>query len=143
MELIAKTFEELNTRELYEILKARSQIFLLEQGIVCQDMDDEDYNSLHCFFTEEGKVTAYLRAFYIDKQTVKIGRVLTLKHGNGTGRELMNQSLKAVEEKMNCKKITVNAQKQAMGFYEKLGFKVTSDEFLEERVVHVKMDREL
>lgn len=143
MELIAKTFEELDTRELYEILKARSEIFLLEQGIVCQDMDDEDYNSLHCFFTEEGKVTAYLRAFYIDKQTVKIGRVLTLKHGNGTGRELMNRSLKAIEEKMNCKKITVNAQKQAMGFYEKLGFKVTSDEFLEERVIHVKMDLEL
>lgn len=143
MELIAKTFEELDTRELYEILKARSEIFLLEQGIVCQDMDDEDYNSLHCFFTEEGKVTAYLRAFYIDEQTVKIGRVLTLKHGNGTGRELMNRSLKAIEEKMNCKKITVNAQKQAMGFYEKLGFKVTSDEFLEERVIHVKMDLEL
>lgn len=143
MELIAKTFEELDTRELYEILKARSEIFLLEQGIVCQDMDDEDYKSLHCFFTEEGKVTAYLRAFYIDKQTVKIGRVLTLKHGNGTGRELMNRSLKAIEEKMNCKKITVNAQKQAMGFYEKLGFKVTSDEFLEERVIHVKMDLEL
>lgn len=143
MELIAKTFEELDTRELYEILKARSEIFLLEQGIVCQDMDDEDYKSLHCFFTEEGKVTAYLWAFYIDKQTVKIGRVLTLKHGNGTGRELMNRSLKAIEEKMNCKKITVNAQKQAMGFYEKLGFKVTSDEFLEERVIHVKMDLEL
>lgn len=143
MELIAKTFEELDTRELYEILKARSEIFLLEQGIVCQDMDDEDYNSLHCFFTEEGKVTAYLRAFYIDEQTVKIGRVLTLKHGNGTGRELMNRSLKVIEEKMNCKKITVNAQKQAMGFYEKLGFKVTSDEFLEERVIHVKMDLEL
>lgn len=143
MKLIVKTFEELDTHELYEILKARAQIFLLEQGIVCQDMDDEDYNSLHCFFMEEGKVTAYLRAFYKDENMVKFGRVLTMKHGNGTGRELMNQSLKVIKKKMNCKKITVNAQKHAVGFYEKFGFKVTSDEFLEEQVVHLKMDLEL
>ncbi len=140
MELFAKSFEELDTTELYEILKARAEIFVMEQNIMYQDMDDIDYRSLHCFFMDEGKVTAYLRAFYQEKDVVKIGRVLTLKHGDGIGKELMLQSLKAIEAKMKYKKITMDAQKHAVGFYEKFGFKVTSDAFLEEQVVHVVME---
>ena len=64
MQLIAKKFDELTTKELYEILKARSEIFQMEQNIHYQDMDDIDYQSLHCFFMENNKVIAYLRAFY-------------------------------------------------------------------------------
>lgn len=145
MKLIAKNFNELTTTELYEILKARSEIFMMEQNIHYLDMDDIDYNSLHCFFMEENKVIAYLRAFYQEgnKDTVIIGRVLTLHHGNGIGRELMKQSLEAIKEKMKCRKIGMNAQKHAVGFYEKFGFKVTSDDFLEEGVVHVTMEIEL
>lgn len=140
MDLVAKNFTELSTSELYEILKARTEVFLLEQNIVCQDMDDIDYNSLHCFFMEEGKVIAYLRAYYINEKVVKIGRVLTLKHGVGNGRELMLKSIETIKEKMPCKKITVGAQKHAVGFYQKYGFKVSSDEFLEEGVVHIGME---
>ena len=63
MEFFAKTFDELTTKELYEILKSRSQIFTIEQNIHCQDMDDIDYNSLHCYIMDDNKVVAYLRAF--------------------------------------------------------------------------------
>lgn len=143
MNLIAKNFTELNTSELYEILKARTEVFLLEQKIICQDMDDVDYNCLHCFFTEESKVIAYLRAYYVGDAVIKIGRVLTLTHGIGNGKELMFKSIEAIKRKMPCKKITVNAQKHAIGFYEKFGFKVTSDDFLEEGVVHVAMELNL
>ena len=145
MKYTVKYFEELNTTELYEILKARAEIFIMEQNILYQDMDDADYKSLHCFITEDNKVIAYLRAFYNDDNfdTVKIGRVLTLKHGNGTGRELMRKSIEAIKEKMKCKKITLDAQKYAVGFYEKFGFHVASDDFLEEGIVHVVMETEL
>ncbi len=145
MNFRSKSFDELNTKELYEILKSRAEIFILEQNIHCQDMDNLDYDSLHCFFVEENRVTAYLRAFYIDSEnnTVKIGRVLTLKHGSGIGRDLMEQSIKAIKEKMKCRKISMDAQKHAIGFYEKLGFIVVSDEFLEEGIVHVIMELEL
>lgn len=51
MNLIAKNFEELTITELYEILKARAEIFIMEQDINYQDMDNIDYKSLHCFFT--------------------------------------------------------------------------------------------
>jgi len=143
MNLIAKYFNELTTTELYEILKARSEIFIMEQNIHYQDMDNIDYKSLHCFFMEDDKVIAYLRAFYQEnhKEVVRIGRVLTLKHGNGIGRELLEQSLKAIKEKMKCKKISMDAQKYAVGFYEKFGFETVSDDFLEEGIVHVVMER--
>lgn len=142
MNLISKKFDELSTKELYEILKSRAEIFIMEQEIHYQDMDDLDYDSLHCFFIDGDRVTAYLRAFYQDdkKSIVKLGRVLTLKHGNGVGRDLMEQSIKAIKEKMKCKKIIMDAQKHAVGFYEKLGFKAVSDEFLEEGIVHIVME---
>ena len=140
MNLIAKHFNELTTTELYEILKARSEIFIMEQNILYQDMDDVDYDSLHCFFVEDNKVIAYLRAFYKEDNVVKLGRVLTLKHGNGIGKDLLEQSLIAIKEKIKCKKICMDAQKYAVGFYEKFGFKVTSEDFLEEGVVHNTME---
>ena len=145
MLFVSKKFDELTTTELYEILKARSKIFIMEQHINYLDMDDVDYKSLHCFFKEDGKVTAYLRAYYGDDSgsVVKIGRVLTLKHGCGTGRALMEQSITAIKNVMNCRKICMDAQKYAAGFYEKLGFKVTSGDFLEEGIVHVAMELEV
>lgn len=145
MELIVKNFKELNTTELYEILKARSEIFNMEQNIHYQDMDNIDYKSLHCFFIENDKVIAYLRAYYEenDIDIVRIGRVLTLEHGKGIGKELITKSLIAIKDKMKCKKIIMDAQKHATGFYEKFGFQITSDDFLEEGVVHVVMELEL
>lgn len=145
MELITKEFQELTTIELYEILKARAEIFIMEQQINYQDMDDIDYHSVHCFFEEGSKVIAYLRAFYVDDQRkiVKVGRVLTLNHGNGIGKKLLEDSILAIQEKMECEKIYIHAQKHAIGFYEKFGFVVTSDEFLEEGVTHVSMELNL
>lgn len=143
MNLIAKKFDELTNKELYEILKARSEIFVMEQNINYQDMDNIDYDSLHCFFMKDDKVIAYLRGFYKEKGIVKVGRVLTLKHGNGIGKDLLEQSIIAIKENMRCKKIIIDAQKHAVGFYEKFGFITTSDDFLEEGIVHQVMELNL
>ena len=137
----SKTFDELTTTELYEIIKSRTEVFLLEQNIVCQDLDDMDYKSLHCFIEQDGRVIAYLRAFSADSETVKVGRVLTLSHGNGTGRELMEKSLDAIKNTFNCKNLHISSQKHAVGFYEKFGFKTCSDEYMEEGVIHIAMER--
>ena len=143
MQLTAKFFEELTAKELYEILKARAEIFIMEQSINYQDMDDIDYRSLHCFYMENNKVVAYLRAFpekdCVD--AVRIGRVLTLKHGSGMGRRLMEESMVQIKDKMNCKRIVMDAQTHTIGFYEKFGFEVTSEEFWEEGILHVAMER--
>ena len=151
-----KTFDELTGREVYEILRARAEVFIKEQGIHCVDPDTVDYESLHIFAMRKGAVPsdntgqedaatgyesicAYLRAYRVDEDTVKVGRVLAVPHGAGIGTELMKYAIKVIPEKTGCKKIVMDAQKHAVAFYERLGFKVTSDEYLEEGVVHVDM----
>lgn len=143
MNFIAKRFSELSLVELYEILKSRSEIFLLEQNIICQDLDDIDYKSLHCFFFDGKRVTSYLRGFNSAEDTVTIGRVLTLEHGKGLGSELMKRSLEQLKSFFNCKKICVYAQKQAVDFYKKMGFHTISDEYLKEGIVHITMEMDV
>lgn len=142
MNFVAKKFNELSKEELYEILKVRAKIFVVEQGIRYLDMDDIDYDSLHCFFMEKGHVIAYLRAFYEDnsKKIVRLGRFLTIEHGKGIGKSLWSESLRVIKERMNCVKLYGHAQKHALTFYEQFGFKAISSEFLEEGVSHVAIE---
>ena len=139
MKLKTKFFDELTTRELYEIARARTEIFLMEQRIVCQDLDRVDYDALHCFLEEDGELLAYLRA-YETEDGVKIGRVLSLTHGVGHGTYLMEHSLPEIEKRLRPERVLLHAQTHAQGFYEKFGFVVTSPEFLEEGVPHVMME---
>ena len=142
MNLVIKKFNELTTTELYGILKARAEVFVVEQNCVYQDLDDMDYNSLHIFLEEEGKVKAYLRAFIKDANvgTVQIGRVLTIVRGTGLGLEVLKTGIEAVKNEFCAAKIYIEAQTYAIGFYEKVGFKVVSDEFLEDGIPHVAME---
>lgn len=145
MNLIVKSFNDISTVELYEILKSRAAVFVVEQNINYQDMDDIDYRSLHCFFMEDKKVVAYLRAFYEDESNsvVRMGRVLTLEHGKGLGEELILKSLVAIKENMNAKKIVGHAQAYALPFYEKYGFKSVGDVFIEEGIEHISVELDL
>ena len=138
MELKIKNFDALSTRELYEIARARTEVFLLEQRIICQDFDRVDYESLHCFLEEDGRVAAYLRAYRADGN-IKIGRVLSNPHGIGLGTRLMRESLPAIRKYFGDGDMMLHAQTRAKDFYKKLGFTVTSDEYLEEGVPHVTM----
>ena len=135
----AKPFSKLTAAEIYEILKARSKVFQFEQNIKYLDEDDVDYDSLHCFIEENGLVTAYLRA-YLDGENIKIGRVLTVTRGQGLGKRLMELAVISAREHFGKRMVVIDAQKHAEGFYKKLGFVTVSGEFLEEGIVHVKME---
>ncbi len=141
-ELKVKTFDELTNRQLYEIVRARTEIFLLEQKIICQDFDRIDYDSLHCFLEKDGEILAYLRAYRGEDGNVKIGRVLSLPHGIGLGAKLMRLSIPEIQKRMPCQAITLHAQTHAQGFYEKFGFTAVSSVFQEENIPHVAMMRE-
>lgn len=143
MELKAKYFEELNTKELYELLKARAEIFVVEQNCIYQDLDDIDYKSLHVFYEENDKVIAYLRAFRYDDDTIQMGRVLTLIHGEGLGGKLLTEGINIIKQSFSPKRVFIEAQCYAIGYYEKVGFKVCSDEFLEDGIPHVQMSLDL
>lgn len=140
MNLQIKFFDQLTTRELYEIVRSRTEIFLLEQHIVCQDFDRVDYDALHCFLEEDGRILAYLRAFAVGEGVAKVGRVLSITHNQGHGTVLMTGALPHIREKLSANKVVVHAQKSAQGFYDKLGFAVTSPDYLEEGIPHVTME---
>ena len=143
MQVKSKFFSELTTTELYEILKAREEIFVVEQNCVYQDLDNKDYGSLHVFYEEDGIVTAYMRAFFKDDTTVQMGRVLSLRHGAGLGGRLLREGIIQIKDKMTPKRIYIEAQCYATGYYEREGFSVCSDEFLEDGIPHVQMILEL
>ena len=134
MNLISKYFDELTTRELYEILKVRTKIFVVEQNCPYLELDGMDYESLHVFYEEEGKVTAYLRAFRKDADTVQMGRVLTARHGTGLGGRLLRDGIEQIVRKQNPKRIYIEAQCYAAGFYAREGFRSCSDEFIEDGI---------
>ncbi len=139
MNFQVKYFEELFTTELYEILKSRAEIFVVEQECVYQDLDDKDYESLHVFCEDQGRVTGYLRAFREDADVVRMGRVLTLEHGTGLGSGLLRKGIEEIREKMRPRQIVIDAQCYAAGYYEREGFRICSEEFLEDGIPHVRM----
>ena len=89
MKFTAKNFNELSSLELYEILKARSQVFIVEQNMRCQDMDGVDLTARHFALLKDGKVLAYLRAFYDDdkkkRRQNRQGTVGYTRHRLGQG----------------------------------------------------------
>ena len=138
-----KTFDQLTGKEIYEILKSRAEVFVKEQKISYVDPDGVDYKSWHVFAMENNRVCAYLRAFKDGENIIKIGRVLTLVHGKGTGTQLMKYAISELKAKTDCRKIIMDAQSHAISFYQRLGFTITSEEYLEEGIPHVDMEMNL
>lgn len=139
---ITKSFPELSGSEVYEILKARSDVFMIEQDIRYPDADDIDYKALHVFTMDaEGLVQSYLRLY--DKEdevgVVKMGRVLTRHHGHGLGREIVAEGIRVAFGRMGAQGILLDSQEYCTGFYSKLGFKTVSQTFMEAGVPHVQM----
>ncbi len=145
MEFKIKNFDELTTKELYEILKARAEVFVVEQNCVYQDLDDKDYECLHMFYEEEGKIVAYLRSFkkQNDENTIQFGRVLTINRGAGLGRKILKDAILEIRKNTTASKIFLEAQTYAIKFYENEGFKVCSEEFLEDGIPHIEMVLEI
>ena len=143
MELKTKTFNELNIQELYALLKAREAVFVVEQSCPYQEADGKDPVSLHVWLEENGQVLAYLRVLPagVSCPETALGRVLTLRRGAGLGRKILEAGLEAAEKAFGPGPIRIEAQTYATGFYEKFGFKVVSEEFLEDGIPHVEMLR--
>ena len=141
METVVKKFNELTTTELYEILQARAEVFIVEQDCVYQDLDGVDLDAYHVYLRENGKIVAYLRV--IDKgkrlDEVSIGRVITLKRRCRLGTAVMTIGFAVAREKFGAEKIKIGAQVQAQPFYESLGFRVCSEHYMEDGIPHVYM----
>ena len=139
-----KPFEELSGEEVYEIMRTRQEIFVIEQNCPYEDMDGIDKESIHVFYRgEDGRVEACLRVYWRDAQQgiAQIGRVVTLQHGQGLGGPLLKEGVQVALEQFQPHSIFLEAQTYAIGYYEKEGFRVVSEEFLEDGIPHVAMER--
>jgi ElaA protein len=145
MTIEVKKFDELNTTTLYDILQLRSEIFVVEQDCVYQDLDGKDQKALHVIGKKKNKVVAYTRVFrsgdYFEHSS--IGRVVVAKDQRqyGYGKVIMNASIKAVKEHLNEDIIKISAQTYLKKFYNGLGFKEYGEEYLEDGIPHVAMMR--
>lgn len=145
MELIIKTYDELSKDELYDILRARAEVFVVEQKCLYNDLDGTDRLSLHVFLRDGDSIVAYLRIIPkgICDESVHIGRVITLRRGEGLGAKIMEAALRVAKERLLADSVVISAQTHAIGFYEKSGFTTVSDVYMEVDIPHVRMIRKL
>lgn len=143
-----KTFQELTTDELYELLRVRSEVFVVEQNCVYQDLDYDDQKSIHLWLTVDStssptneKVVALARVCPdgTHMKEISIGRVITTERGKGYGKQIMLHAIDAAVEHFGATLIDIEAQEYAKGFYEGVGFKQSSDTFMLDGIPHIKM----
>ena len=143
MEFKLKKFNELTVDELYKILRVRNEVFVVEQNCIYQDCDNKDYEAYHLFCENNHEVIAYLRILNrgVSYGEVSIGRVLVKENYRHTGlsKEIMLKALKFIEENLKETEVRISAQVYIKRFYEGVGFKVVSEEYLEDDIPHVQM----
>ena len=142
MGLRIKTFKELTTRELYEILRLRSKVFIVEQGGRYQDLDQIDYDSIHIFYVDENEeVGGCIRIFpkEDEKGTVQLGRLVVDKRNQGMGRKLMECAKKTAKERYGAEQLYLTGRKSALGFYLKCGYHEDSEELFAGEVPYYKL----
>jgi len=145
MIFIIKSFQELTTTELYQILQIRSEVFVVEQDCVYQDIDFKDQKAVHILGIKNDKIVAYTRIFKPGDyfKNASIGRVVVVAKERkfGYGHDLIKASIKAIETYFKVDKITISAQVYLQKFYESHQFKKVGEEYLEDGIPHLKMDK--
>jgi ElaA protein len=140
-----KSFETLSVHELYDILRLRSEIFVVEQNCVYLDLDGKDQKAIHLFGTFEGKIVAHARLFKpgISFVHASIGRVVVHPkyRDRKWGHELMQQAIAGIFNYFGATEITIGAQLYLKKFYESHGFVQTSEMYLEDDIPHIQMEK--
>ena len=139
-----KKFSELTTKELYELSRIRSEIFVVEQKILYNDFDRKDYKAIHLSGFLEDRLTAYARIFkegdYYEAYP-GFGRVAILEkeRGKGYGKELVKKCVEVCRKNFKNKEIKISAQSYLERFYEELGFEFRGERYMEDGSPHCAM----
>ncbi|MGJ8743284.1 GNAT family N-acetyltransferase [Polaribacter sp.] len=140
-----KRFSELSTTELYQILQLRSEVFVVEQDCVYQDVDFKDQKALHVFGIKNDTIVAYSRIFKPTDyfKNASIGRVVVAakERKYGYGHDLLKASILAIKKHFKVDKITISAQVYLKKFYESHHFIQKGEAYLEDGIPHIRMDR--
>jgi ElaA protein len=138
-----KKFEALTTNELYAILRLRSEVFVVEQDCVYQDLDDKDKKAIHVMGWYDNTIVAYTRIFDVKLyfNEASIGRVVVDKkyRSKGFGIDIMITSINAIKKYFSQTQIKISAQTYLIKFYNELGFKKQGKPYLEDGIPHTAM----
>ena len=141
-----KYFNQLTLNELYDILKLRSEVFVVEQNCVYQDLDGKDEKALHIIGKKNNKIAAYTRVFQPGDyfKEASIGRVVVSEEErqHNYGYDIMKASIKAIQDHYNVTEIKLSAQTYLRKFYNNLEFKEIGEEYLEDGIPHIAMIKE-
>ena len=140
-----KSFKELSTQELYEILRLRSEVFVVEQNCVYQDLDNKDQKALHVLGYYHDELVSYCRLFDSGDyfENASIGRVIVAQkfRDKKWGNNLMIEAIAGIKQYFDKTKITISAQLYLQKFYESHGFTKTSEMYLEDDIPHIEMKK--
>lgn len=140
-----RRFETLTTVELYDLLQLRSEVFVVEQNCIYQDIDCKDQKALHLIGEDNGQIVAYARLFKRNDyfEEASIGRVVVKPtyREKKIGHILMREAIYFIKHQLGETKITISAQLYLKGFYESHGFIQTSEMYLEDDIPHIEMKR--
>ena len=143
LDIYVKTFNQLSLDELYYLLQLRSEVFVVEQDCVYQDIDVKDKKALHVIGKKDNTIIAYSRIFKPGDyfKEASIGRVVVAENFRHLkyGHQLMVASIEAVEASFSSKKIKISAQKYLENFYNNLGFITSGEPYLEDGIPHIAM----
>lgn len=146
MECVIKNFDELNTKELYDLLQLRFRVFVLEQKSLYDEVDGRDLECYHLLGYDKGELVAYLRILPrgLSFDEVSIGRVVVREDARaaGLGRKIVTKAIEFITNEMKENEVRIEAQSYLKKFYESFGFKQTSEPFLDEGVEHIEMFKE-
>lgn len=138
-------FNELSTDELYRIIKARIDVFVVEQQCSYHDLDDYDRKALHLWAEKDGEILAYCRLFPsgVKYKEASIGRVLTTTGARrlGIGRQLVSFAVEIIENRFQTSEIRISAQDYLLSFYADFGFQDTGKKYMEDTLPHSEMLR--
>jgi ElaA protein len=138
-----RQFEQLSTQELYDVLRFRQGIFVVEQGSPYPDLDGFDQTARHLLLSDGNALGGYLRVAPIPgpPPVVGIGRVALAPglRGRGLGHMLMDRALGLCRDDYPGQSLVLRAQRHLVPFYQSFGFAVTSEPFDDFGVTHVEM----
>ena len=140
-----KPFSKLSTQELYQILKIRQEVFIVEQTCYYLDADGYDERAIHIWAEKDGEILAYCRIFEpaIKYNEASIGRVLTHPNyrRNNLGKILVKFAINSIESRFRTSSIRISAQDYLLRFYSEFGFQDTGKKYLEDDIPHTEMVR--
>lgn len=138
-----KSFQDFSPDELYQIIKARIDVFVVEQTCPYEELDNYDQEAIHYFLKTENEIVAYVRILPkgLKYPEVSIGRVLVVRkyRGNGYAKQIMQKAMDFVKNEWDEHEIKIQGQEYLHTFYSSLGFKQISEIYLEDDIPHIDM----